>query len=182
MKRWFLALAVLIAIGSPVASLSQDPEINRMDISAFGEGWRYEVSDTNEPNFQPWTIRHAIFGPDGSRVLVLEYEIGTTITDRGKGWEAMRGYLSIYAGYQALDAARNDDFGVSSTSGLPSGVEDSMRNVSTDDYGEPVGYGIYAFTGSSVAAMVVVEGTIDGLFGVEAADFIVGLWAETKSR
>jgi hypothetical protein len=40
----------------------------------------------------------------------------------------------------------------------------------------PLGYGIYASAHTKVAILIVVEGTVNGLTGVAATDYVAGLY------
>jgi len=152
-----------------------------MDIADLGEGWRYEISAPTGGPLETWESRHTLFGPDGARVLMFVHDIGDSISDRGYEWSQLLDRLSIYAGYHAFGLESDPNPGVSNLTGVPEGTADAVRDEYIDDFGEPLGYGIYAIDGTRIAIMVIVEGTVNDLTGVAAADYVAGLYFATLS-
>ena len=176
MKRLLIALVVLWSLagnGHAYAVQLVDVEI---DVSSLGDGWRYEQSAPSGGPLETWVARHVLLGPDGSRVLILVHDIGQTISERGYEWDQLIDRLSIYAGYHAFGMESETDPGISDLSGVPEGTDDAVRDEYIDDYGEPLGYGIYAFSDTSIAIMVIVQGTVNGMTGVAATDYMAGLY------
>lgn len=174
----FVALVFLESAGG--AASQQQPAT--LDISEWGDGWRQEVALPVGGPLEMWESRNTLFGPDGARVMILVYDIGTTITERGNEWKFLLDLLSVYAGVHAFGAESDPTFGTRSTATLPEHVDDAVRNEYIDDYGAPFGYGLYAPSNTSLGVMVIVEGTVNGLTGVAAADYVAGLYFAALSE
>jgi len=175
--KW-LAVAVLLVLVAPLGAAAQTSGIldTEIEVESFGSGWAVDIRESTGTSQNPWRKHQAFLGPNGSRVLIHTFDIGESITDRSAGWALLQRSLSDYVGQHALPAEFSSDFGSVDDTGVPDGVADAMRSEYVDIYGQPLGYGIYASAHTKVAILIVVEGTVNGLTGVAATDYVAGLY------
>lgn len=181
MKRCVVVLVAVCALWGIGSVHALQPADLGMDVSSLGDGWRYERAAPVGGPLETWEHRHTLFGPDGARAMILVYDIGQTISERGSEWDTLLDWLSLYAGYHAFGAQDDPNFGFDDMSSVPGGIDDAIREEYVDDYGEPFGYGLYAITDTRLAIMVIVEGAVNGLTGVAATDYIAGLYLAALS-
>ena len=184
MKRLMLtAMLVVITLALPVATAAQTsgPADTEVPVDTFGDGWSAEFKESTGTTQNPWRKRSVFLGPNGSRVMVLAFNIGDSIADRSAGWERMKGSLSGYVGQHALLADVSGPLGSAAETPPPNGVSDWVRSEFIDAFAQPVGYGIYAIDGTRIAIMVIVEGAVNDLTGVAAADYVAGLYIAALS-
>lgn len=183
---WFFVLVtVLMLTPSTIAAQpARPPGANAFEFEAtvLGEGWVQRPA--SEPILLPLNdrARMVFVGPEGARIAIDVYVLGITTSEISANWPAL--FLTWHTTASSLEGVEDvdDDRVTTFQTSLPDGITDANVIHGYHPWnGENVGLGLYVYQ-HAVAFMVTAEGIIDGRYGVEAANAVVGLLVDAIGR
>ena len=174
MKRLMFVVLAALLLTPTISSADTNAEI---DPGAIGEGWALGSSGPKGGLVLPLARKLVYVGPSGSTIVLQSLDIGASLA------QTYVLYGTVYRAWseEAIDIASTPD-------GLPDVVDtewidapdfvtDQMQvEGATANSGLPQGYGLYGSIDLRTIALIRVEGTVNGLTGVAATDYVAGLY------
>lgn len=177
----WLLLAVMLVVPSAGALAQPLPDTELVDtvvpVEAIGTGWELAHSEASESRMNVWNFRANYDGPDGARIEISAIYLGETLGSVVLRWGNARQFFATTAEREAIvpdplaEGIGHGDIA------LPDGASDGLRiEGSHRESHLTTGIGLYGSLAGRVAIVVVAMGTVNGLAGVPAADYIAGLY------
>ena len=180
MKRlMFLVLAAVLLVPAVVAAqiTYEGPKAETLvDANTLGDGWELSSNQAGGSALNPWDRRLIYYGPSGASLVIEAFTLDDSmslLTEK---------FRSLYVAWimQAFDIAEDD-----STVPVMNQTEDAdLEDVSdvyridgtNADNALPIGFGFYGSLTHQIVITIHVEGTVNGLTGVAATDYVAGLY------
>lgn len=171
MKRLLAVLMICVLVCPMGAHADGNPVVKA---ETFGDGWSVEVTSLDDPADSSWAVRYAYFGPNGNRAMILVYELGDSIVDRSRDWDAVKIAMTVYSGAteEMIEAADPSVTGIAAADF----ASDALRFACLDLYGRVCATSAYASSQHPVALIVRVDGAVNELTDIAATDYVAGLY------
>lgn len=177
--KWF-AWLVIAALLVPTAALAQSgADSTPVAAESIGEGWAITHEEQSAGYPMPWDRQTVYGGPEGARATVW-------VLDLGFGLEWVSGSWSRMSAFWVENATAETGIADPTTASILVQNTDAVIHDDVTDRKCVEGadaatsatisvclYGSYEFR---VGVMVIVEGTVNGLTGVAATDYVAGLY------
>lgn len=162
--KWLIALVLLL---TSVSASAQDAPMVAPEL--IGAGWVVSTT-SNEDVFR----KTVYVGPEGASVILESYHLPGGMFDSALRVQMMLISWRVHASGSAPDGT---EVPLVTDVSPPNGVTDASRSEWIDPAKSvPIGYSIYGIQAANVLMVIRTEGTVNGLTGVAAADYVAGLY------
>lgn len=180
MKRIVMALFVLVAL-SGMNSAAQEGnvvDVITLDASEIGDGWTLTHTESFDLWPREWERHDQYGGPAGSRITVWSTSLGANLGQVAMQWDIQEQYWTyIVAEQLGIESPTSELIETGTlTQMFPGIVTDAkgVEDVPEGSFGKAVSlYGSYDLR---IGVIILVEGTVNDLTGVAAADYVAGLY------
>jgi opacity protein-like surface antigen len=182
MKR-LLLIALIALLLAPIAVSAQGTPYDAIGptvpAESISDGWTV-IQEEESPGYpSPWDRQIVYGGPEGSRVTVWLLELGTGLEWVSGSW----GRLTAFWIEQAIRETGIADPATATllTEHVGVDAEGTVSDTKTVEgtnsaSGAPIAVSQYGSYDLRFAIVVIAEGTVNGLTGVAATDYVAGLY------
>jgi opacity protein-like surface antigen len=169
-----LLFAAMSAGASAQITFEQAQAETVIDAATFGSGWEIASNEVGGSQANPWDRRLIYYGPAGASIVVEAYHLQGGMFDSSLRVQMLLISWRVYASGSAPDGT---DVPMDTDASPPDGVTDASRSEWIDPTkNAPIGYSIYGIQAANVLMVIRTEGTVNGLTGVAATDYVAGLY------
>jgi hypothetical protein len=170
--KWLVALVLVLL---PLSAAAQNS--TEIDPASLGDGWQLSVSERQGGLTLPWAHRTVYVGPSGSTIVIQAVTIGASIAQISATYSSVNTAWSSEAVKVAATDTGLPDLDESDWTDAPKSVTDMKRVEGVNKTnGLFVGSGLYGSLAGEVVILIRTEGTVNGLTGVAATDYVAGLY------
>ena len=178
MKR-LMMLLVFAALVLPANAYAQPTPVNDFAVefpaAEIGEGWAISSSGPPENQLLAWSFRTVYTGPEGASIVISTIELGASIGAVSLNWNKAQSFWETMA---EREIGASDSVKEGRANKMPEGIAtDAFAAIGTDPYtGQEAACALYGSLPKATAITVLIKGTVNGLTGVAATDYVAGLY------
>ena len=180
MKRLMMLIALVGMMSAPTMATAQSIPEAAMSVSvpaeSIGDGWAITYQEKSSGYPSPWDQQIIYGGPEGARVTVWVVGLGYGINWVSGSWVRLTEFwIDEAVKFTNIDDPEKASYLDDEDWTIESDLVTDRKAVESNG---PIVVGVaqYGAYDLQIGLLVVAEGTVNGLTGVAATDYVAGLY------